>query len=679
MNAGDLVALAAQTPDSGAPPVPGPDDAPAPSINELLQQAARMRMLDGADTTSGAPVPVRAAVGASAPDDRLAALRGFYPDADVLPGTDNFVYTDSAGRRASYEPIGWRVPTMGDIASVGPEIAEGVGGTLGGLGGSLVSPVIGTAAGAGAGAVAGREAYDSIMRFLAGAMDTRTPLQRAGADAVTGAVNAVLPGVSEAAIGPMIGELMRPAAGTLTRQAADALDAAGVTGNLTRTLPAGVIGESPGWQRIEQAVLQMPTTGGLRDAYANSKDALAAGLQNVAQRAAGPVPVPDADTFASNVAGIANDIHNNFKTTREALDQALENQIGRGTGVSIEPLRQLRGDLAAQQSEAQESLAPRYQPAIDFLDQTIRDARTAGNMGQISFGAMRQIRTDLGNRVEWPMGVGGDVPTGNPALRQAYGAVKQSISDAAADAGPAAQTALMDHDSLVARYMAPNGPNETMASLADPKTNAMALTRLATSTAPADAQSLMHLWSAASPAQQGEIQAGLIQRLGTPPSGADFDPGVFLRNYQKTTDGARDLVFGPQGTPQRDALDNLMTVQRTLGTSAGYRGTSNTGAVLAAVNALSAMGGHLIAGAPGAAAGAGVGTFGGPWAAGKLLTSAPFSRWLAGTYGVNANQAGQWARHLGQLGAVSAADPAISDLVTRYRAGLPETLPGSQP
>ena len=664
---------------------PMPPDT-GPSIQHILEGAERLRMLEGADTLSGAPVSVRAAVGASAPADRLTALREHYPDAAPLPGTDNFVYTDSAGKRVAYEPMGWRVPwteqgahaLAGDAASLGPEIAEGAGALGGAAVGSLASPVVGTAIGGGAGAMAGREAYGNLMRFFGGSMDTRTAGQHAAEDAITGGVNAVLPGASEWMFGPAIGALFAPGADTLTQQAARALDVAGVTRDLRTTLPAGVAAESPGIQKIEQAMMHMPASGGLRESYADTKGAIGEGLQGLADSTAAPRPTPDPETFASNVAGIAKDIHGNFTARREALDQNLENEIGADTPVSIEPIRQLRADLAAKQSEAQESLAPSFQPAIDFLDKTIRDARTAGNMGQISFGAIRQIRRDLGDRVEWPLGTGADLPTGNPALRQAYGAYKASIQDAATAAGPDAQRALNDHDSLVSNYMADGGPNDTMTRLSDPATNANALPRLAQSTATADQNSLMHLWSAASPEQKQEIQAGMIQKLGTPASGADFDPATFARAYQKTTGGARDMVFGTQGTPLRDSLDNLMTVQKTVATSAANKNAPNTAPTLAIIAAMSGIAHYAMTGSPGQAAGVAASTFGAPWAAGKLMTSAPFVRWLSSTWGVNGARADQWARHLGRLGAVTAADPAMGDLVTRFRAGLPDTLPDAE-
>jgi hypothetical protein len=51
------------------------------------------------DTTRGAPVQVRAAVGAAVkPEDRLSTIRQFYPDAQP-EGTDNFTFTDPGTKR----------------------------------------------------------------------------------------------------------------------------------------------------------------------------------------------------------------------------------------------------------------------------------------------------------------------------------------------------------------------------------------------------------------------------------------------------------------------------------------------------------------------------------------------------------------------------------------------------
>lgn len=58
------------------------DDEPGSYEESLLDKIAQERLLKSVDTKTGAPANVRAAVsGAQSPDDRLATLKNFYPDA----------------------------------------------------------------------------------------------------------------------------------------------------------------------------------------------------------------------------------------------------------------------------------------------------------------------------------------------------------------------------------------------------------------------------------------------------------------------------------------------------------------------------------------------------------------------------------------------------------------------
>ena len=79
-----------------------------------------------------APWNVRMAVGAlDKPEDRLKALQKTYPDAKPY-GDDNFIFTDENGRTSLYNRESW-FPSLGDFASIAPEIGETVGGAIGGV------------------------------------------------------------------------------------------------------------------------------------------------------------------------------------------------------------------------------------------------------------------------------------------------------------------------------------------------------------------------------------------------------------------------------------------------------------------------------------------------------------------------------------------------------------------
>ena len=701
MSGSDLDAAVAKAMQLAKPPPPDPD-APdlglaagvpvtpptPPTLEDVGQAARRFSLLQGADTSTGAPVEVRAVVGAAPTADRLANLQRYYPDAQPLPGGgDNFVFTNAQGNRQTYAPIGWRVPTVGDVASVGPEISEGLGGIAGA---ALAAPTLnpaGIALGGGLGAAAGKSGYQELMRFL-GMQDTRTPVQQLTDTATTAGVNAVLPVVGERVAGPLIASLLRPDAPTATQVAAKALDDAGVTTGLASKLPAAVAAESVPTSKIEQPIMSMPFSGGLREAYGDTRSGLETGVQNVATQAAGGQPVPVPDAFASTVGNIAKTIDTTWQANRQAADDAATNLIGANRPVNLQPLRDLRTQLQAKLSAAPASLAPQYSDALTQLDKVLGDATGSGTpalpggAGTLPYSTVSSIRTAVGKMIDWSQGsLGAPAPTGVPAMQQVYGALKDSLTGAAKDAGPQAEAALAAHDGMVTAYRAPNGPAETFGDLVDPAKRADTITRMMQSTAPQDQNALAHLVQYATPEQRQQLAAGTIQQMGSNPAdrGAGFDMTRWQGNYNRMTQTAKDMMFGPTGTQGglQDSLDNLNTVQRSMSASAANKNFSNTSPTYAVTTALASMTGALAAGKLGAALGAAVPLVA-PSLAGRLMTSQPFVKWLTGTYGVNGLDAAQWAAHLGRLGAVAVADPGIADAVTQLRQQLPEQLPSTQ-
>ena len=85
------------------------------------------------DTTSGAPLKVRAVVGNfDDPDRRLKALQEYYPDA-VPYGDDNFIFTSEDGVPTVYNNESW-IPDVGDFVSVGRDVTSMITGGLAGTG-----------------------------------------------------------------------------------------------------------------------------------------------------------------------------------------------------------------------------------------------------------------------------------------------------------------------------------------------------------------------------------------------------------------------------------------------------------------------------------------------------------------------------------------------------------------
>ena len=198
--------------------------------DDELMNLAQSELLDSIDTKSGADAGVRAQVAAAqSPNDKIATLKKFFPDAipvEVLDpksgaarfGRGNFVFTNpETGTLTLFDEdvrlFGMPIPTLGDFADVGPEIAETIGGIGGGMAaataaaaaasptiiGTIPAATAGFVAGEGLGSAAAREAYIGILDFFGETEDTRTGVERLGDFSTTAAVNA--------AAGPIVSKI----------------------------------------------------------------------------------------------------------------------------------------------------------------------------------------------------------------------------------------------------------------------------------------------------------------------------------------------------------------------------------------------------------------------------------------------------------------------------------------
>ena len=139
--------------------------------DDLIAKIAQQKLIDSIDTKTGAPANVRASVSAAQkPNDKLATLKNFYPDAvpvEVLDpehgavkfGRGNFVFTNQEnGQLTLFDEdlrlFGMPVPGLRDFVDVGPEIAETAGAIGGAIGGGIAGAP-GGPVGVGAGIVQG--------------------------------------------------------------------------------------------------------------------------------------------------------------------------------------------------------------------------------------------------------------------------------------------------------------------------------------------------------------------------------------------------------------------------------------------------------------------------------------------------------------------------------------------
>jgi hypothetical protein len=636
-------------------------------------------MLDGEiNRRAGAPANVRAAVGAAqTPQDRLATIRRFFPEAQPY-GDGNFVFRDpQTGQPTLYNAPGF---DMGDVASVIPEIGEGVGGFIGGAlavpAAVAGAPATGGAsalavpAGVGLGAAAGREIATLGSNWFGGTVDTRGPRARVVDAAQTTAMNAAALPLTDLAM-----RGVRTALGPVTRlfggrggATPEDFAATGVRAS------AGDVTGNPGTQSL-QGVVAVSPTGTRRMATFNEgqTDDLGRAVTQMAERFGVPTTPQNAGAALREGATAAVQ---RFEARQGQLYDDAFNLIGSGSRVSFPAVQQLRDRIAAEIAEAPRSAGPRLQPVLARIDALLADAGADG----LAFGDMRRERTALGKRIGAPpVSAAAPDPEAVGYLRQLYGALTEDMTTHATAAGGDAARALALADRYTRFNRTINLP--TLERIQRQGTDQQVYNLAFPASGRPDAQALARITRNLTPQERGTLAATVLDRMGTPTPGAqaaeDFSAATFLTNWNRLVQngqGAREVLFGGQDAELGRQLDRLVRVAGAIRDTQRYTNWSNTGRAVGAFSVLGTVGGAAVSGDfEKFASAVGIGLVA-PAVAARLLTSPQFVSWLAGTAPAIAQDAVTPAV-LRSLARVAAANPTMRYAIEEYEAAITSQAP----
>jgi hypothetical protein len=628
------------------------------------------------DRKNGAPAFVRSVVGGSPQQDRLANLKRYYPDATPY-GEDNFVFTDPQTKRPTlFNPKGL---DMGDVAGVGREVTQAAGAALG----TGVATAAGAATGglglaaipvaAGLGTAGGGALWDAGMGLMTGATDTRSIPQRltdTGIEAAAGAG------------GQRVGELMeqggRAALGygkSALAPAASRLYQDYIAANIRPM--AGAISNSRAVQGMEQALANIPTSAGkMQEVSEQVLGQLKSAVDKVANKF-GPVKdKQDAgDVIVSGVKGAAQ----RFKKRQGKLYDEAYDLVGADLPVSVNNVTALRKELVGQLASAPESLGPTLSGAINKLKALEADAARG-----LPFDAIRATRTALGKDLSDPI-VMGATGSQRAQMDAVYGAISRDMNEAALGAGDDAAKAVAKADRYTRFNMNQNKPLlDKIGKYEDESEKAFNLVMQGSKDGGSRLQRLrMNL----KPEEWDTLAGTMIGRLGLAKPGAQdatgeaFSVSTFMTNYSALSQQAKNALFGGNRYANlRPELDRLVRIAGSLKETdkmANPSGTARHMAYQATLMGLGFGGGAMIGG-DAQSGGVGVGTVAGallaPRAAAKLVTNPKFVRWLSDV-GPAAAKPNGLAEHIGRLGGIAAAQPAIKDEVSQYLAAL-RSVPG---
>lgn len=663
----------------------------APWENDPIVAPTKKLNPDDIDPNMEAPPLVRAQVGAlDKPEDRLNALRKTYPDAQPLDD-DNFIMSDPAtGKTMIYNQPGW-VPSMGDFASIAPEIGEGVGAVGGAIGGATVgtgvAPGPGTVAGgmlgAGVGATAGREATQRGMNWMFGNEDTRTTGEQIGDAAKTFAFNAAGEGLGVAAA-PLISKGIRAAKNTfggggknLLVGAADDAAQAGQRAADFRAIgvepTAGMVNGNANTAIREQAIAATRAGKPIQDRIGQAFD----GINSETDRIIGGL-TPQMMT-RQELGQALKDQASAYKSASKARGDYLYDEAGRLTGDAPAAGTNTRQFLEGLQAERQGMTKSAALNDGKALDEVIRQTKAiTDDLGAgINFNQLKEARTRIGRIAN------------DPAVEQVTRDRAQGLYQAmAADMGATAES--VGGDALQAWKKANNRFRRTREAdgVLNTKNSLDPILKAQTPEQAADwvlgqvnkggtrinAVRRQIERTEGGPELWNTLTGSTVERLGINRSG-EFSPTRLLSGWRNLSDEAKNAMFHGTGRAQfRQDLDRLARVSENL---KGYRGfdnhsgTAKAGVAMGELNL--ADGKSLLAaafGGPKAWAGMAIGkaaSFGtSRWQA-KLLTSPETVNWLSRIPQAQMQKGGLSA-HLGQLAKVAAdtSDNALAVAINDY-------------
>jgi hypothetical protein len=665
------------------------DKPAAQQLADYIRMLSAMPPGTDINKTSGAPMGVRAAVGAASTEqDKLSTLRKFFPDAQQYD-KDNFIYTDPKTRRPTLmnenNPVffGIPLPTMGDIAGAAPEIAEFVGS---GLGATLMSPFgpPGMVGGAATGGTAFKKLYEMGMQYGGPTVETRPGLEQAAGTAKDITVNA---------LGQRFGQFVEAGLPKLLTPIQERI--AGIRQGIPQAaarqnipLPAGVATQSPAIQRVEAGLLQTP--GGaqvIAPMYSRMAEAMGTRATEIAEQLSRAVKGPGVTpgVVLTEKGGLGKFVQEGadaagkrFAQRREQLDDIVSNAVGPQNRFPATNTAQLVADLEAQIAKSPETYGPMLRPVIDRAMRVVTDAQSG--FGGVPFEALRQMRTAVGKELERP-----DISglTQSPTLARLYDALRRDVVAAADQSGDIAGRGIRLHDRYVRFNREVNLP--ALQRIVDQDLD-VAAANMALSGTKDGIGRLQLLRRNFKPDEWDTVSASVWQQLGNAKAGVkegaelgassyQFSPTTFLTNWMNLSDSAKMVLFA--GERYRNiipAMNDLVKVATGSREAGKMVNTSNTAGAQMVTSALLGGGGLALGGAAGMDAASAL--LGGAASlsglvltsntAARLLESPRFIRWVSDTSRAVVNNPNSLSAQIGKLLAIGQAEPGMKDAIDTY-------------
>jgi len=679
----------------------------------LIEKLSLEKIKSGIDRTTGAPGNVRFSVGAAqSPEDKLATLQVFYPDAmrveDLDPqsgamefGYGNFAFTNpETGKLTLYDEfnpkfLGIPIPTGRDFLDVGPEVAEtagAIGGLIGGgyagvyttgPTGGLANPVTMAIAGEGLGSATARELYIGMGDIFGETVDSRNLGERAVDFTQTATFNA--------AAGPLLSKTwqgikyvggqpiryMTGGASPNAQQTLEAFDSVGIS-NPT----AGQITSNPTLNLIEGGLAAMPTSTKIMH-------------QNAAQT------VSEIDIFAKELAKK----YGGIRTTDEAglaLMTGARQARARYTNTIDQMYNKvnigLNQDISSQAKNTQE-FVKKYmaqaktatgedtlKPVMEMAAKVLADAEA----GVLNYNNLKNFRTYLRENLSSATAAGAKLDATGTKMKELYGYVSLDLGDLVEEAGnDVSRLAFREANEYVAKMQGDVGAITYLDNVLD-KGNVTANKALkyVLTGAKDGGDDLLRLKEVLKPDEYNVMSGYMLGRMGMPTPGVSqgvelgaegivkegaeyiaeqgFSPKRFMTNWNSLSKEAKEALF--KGTEYEDLipeLDNLVFTVDKIGVAAQQMANpSQTARITSSVAFITGVGGGSAASFD-----FGFGALIAPYASAKLMTNKNFVRWLTEGLEKTAYDPESYGQHIRRLYQIYELNPEIREEVRAILEG----------
>ena len=657
----------------------------------------------GIDKTTGAPLNVRAVVASfSKPEDKLKALKQYFPDAEPTDGTmlgeGNFVYTDpETGLLTLYNETDGGLfdagITAGDVLEFGKEIVQTAGGMIGGgiatvagqAGPQMFTPeeMITVPAGAAMGSELAGQGYDIAMDLM---LDK--PISR-------GTLPERVVGAGENVFGEMVAgkafQKLLDGAGSVSKGVIQKV--LGVTGErkelakksiqdaqeLGVKIPtAGVATNSPIIQFIEKRLEQFPTGAGkFRDTFDEFKRNIVSATDEISQKYSKESGIEGGEIGSEIRKGINKAKFKFLADQTKLYDEAFD-LVGDGAKGELKNLKKLKADLLVKYNQNPKAFGEYMGGSLKKIEDILSQE------GVMDLKALRELRTAIRLSTD-ATGIGtvGITKPQSRYMTKVYEALTDDIKGIVlASGGEKAAKAMAKADAYTANRMKLDVV-PVINKILDMDTDLKAYNFLVQGSKESSDQ-LKRVLRNLPENERNFVKASMLNRLGyQKPGGAklesDFSVNSFLTNFSKLSNSAKDALFD-KDTKARQSLDKIVDLLENFKSAQSYANVSKTGDMIATAMAFVPLGyggfmvqgGDLISGGLTMASGLIP-----PHYMSKLVTNEKFINWIADASPKMGRNPADIPFHLGRLMEIFSGDESMSAAALSYVNALVPSIVGS--